>query len=135
MQHLAASPRTVGGEDTRSIRAMFSSVSVTARRLGLLGWRKFAADARAATKGKKTIQQLATEIDLRDKPVLVRVDLNLPRSKEDGTITDDTRARAVRLLFLMTANSTQVMGSFLFALQFSCNCRTTIMSFARTYGY
>lgn len=46
---------------------------------------------------KKTIQQLAKEIDLKNKPVLVRADLNLPRSKEDGSIMDDTRARAVRM--------------------------------------
>lgn len=45
---------------------------------------------------KKTIQQLATEISLKNQPVLVRADLNLPRSKEDGSIVDDTRARAVR---------------------------------------
>lgn len=49
----------------------------------------------SAASTKKTIQQLAKEISLKNKPVLVRADLNLPRSKEDGSITDDTRARAV----------------------------------------
>ncbi len=44
---------------------------------------------------KKTIQQLAKEISLKNQAVLVRADLNLPRSKEDGSIVDDTRARAV----------------------------------------
>lgn len=44
---------------------------------------------------KKTIQQLAKEISLKNQPVLVRADLNLPRNKEDGSIVDDTRARAV----------------------------------------
>ena len=47
---------------------------------------------------KKTIQQLAKEISLKNQPVLVRADLNLPRSKEDGSIVDDTRARAVSVL-------------------------------------
>ncbi|CAM9113000.1 unnamed protein product [Choristocarpus tenellus] len=44
---------------------------------------------------KKTLQQLAASVPLKDRPVLVRADLNVPRSKEDGTVTDDTRIRAV----------------------------------------
>lgn len=58
-----------------------------------------------ASAPKKTIQQLAKEIDLKNKPVLVRADLNLPRSKEDGSITDDTRARAVRIGFCPSLNT------------------------------
>lgn len=64
------------------------------RRWALASLRTFAATS-APTK-KKTIQQLAKEISLKNVPVLVRADLNLPRSKEDGSIVDDTRARAVR---------------------------------------
>lgn len=67
------------------------------RGIGRVPWRFFSSDVTAGTNRKKTIQQLATEIDLRGKAVLVRADLNLPRSKEDGTITDDTRARAVSI--------------------------------------
>eukprot|EP00904_Undaria_pinnatifida_P012686 jgi/Undpi1/8548/HiC_scaffold_25.g11013.m1 len=63
------------------------------RRWALASLRTFAATS-APTK-KKTIQQLAKEISLKNVPVLVRADLNLPRSKEDGSIVDDTRARAV----------------------------------------
>lgn len=54
--------------------------------------RKFSSDPKVA---KKTLPQLVKEVDVRGKPVLLRADLNLPRSKEDGSITDDTRARAV----------------------------------------
>lgn len=62
------------------------------RRWALASLRTFAS----STPTKKTIQQLAKEISLKNVPVLVRADLNLPRSKEDGSIVDDTRARAVR---------------------------------------
>lgn len=65
-----------------------------ARRWALSSLRTFASDAPSK---KKTIQQLAKEISLKNKAVLVRADLNLPRSKEDGSIVDDTRARAVRV--------------------------------------
>ena len=40
--------------------------------------------------GKKTVQ----EIDVKGKRVLMRVDFNVPRDKETGEITDDTRIRA-----------------------------------------
>ena len=40
---------------------------------------------------KKTIRG----IDVRDKRVLVRVDLNVPIDTETGTITDETRIRAI----------------------------------------
>lgn len=71
---------------------MFAFRGPATRRWTLASFRTFASDV--PTK-KKTIQQLAKEISLKNQPVLVRADLNLPRSKEDGRITDDTRARAV----------------------------------------
>lgn len=64
-----------------------------ARRWGLTSFRSFATEP---TK-KKTIGMLAKEISLKNKTVLVRADLNLPRSKSDGSIIDDTRAKAVRI--------------------------------------
>lgn len=66
------------------------------RPLSLAARRNIASNVTVTkAKSKKTIQQLAKEIDLSGKSVLVRADLNLPRSKEDGSVTDDTRARAV----------------------------------------
>lgn len=83
---------------SETVRAMMTlRFAAATRRIGRVSWRNIESDAKAATNRKKTIQQLATEIDLRGKSVLVRADLNLPRSKEDGTITDDTRARAVSI--------------------------------------
>lgn len=58
---------------------------------------------------KKTIQQLAKEISLKNQPVLVRADLNLPRSKEDGSIVDDTRARAVSVVIFLPLQSLLVV--------------------------
>lgn len=73
-----------------AFRSASRSVAAPIRQWGL-GSRAFSD---VPTK-KKTIQQLAKEISLKNQPVLVRADLNLPRSKEDGSIVDDTRARAV----------------------------------------
>lgn len=75
------------------VRSMLAFRLPASRRLALTSFRTFASST--PTK-KKTIQQLASEISLKNVPVLVRADLNLPRSKEDGSIVDDTRARAVR---------------------------------------
>lgn len=69
----------------------FRSTTALTARAALGPLRSFSA----APSKKKTIQQLAKEISLKNQPVLVRADLNLPRSKEDGSILDDTRARAV----------------------------------------
>ena len=45
---------------------------------------------------KLNVTGLAERVDLRGKNVLVRVDLNVPLSKDDGvTVTDDTRLRAI----------------------------------------
>ena len=44
---------------------------------------------------KKTLAALTNEMNLHDKTVFVRVDLNVPMDKETGAISDDTRARAV----------------------------------------
>ncbi|CAM9117070.1 unnamed protein product [Ectocarpus sp. 8 AP-2014] len=71
---------------------MFHSATVLSRRWAAQG---VVTCSRSFSVKKKTIQDLAKEVSLRGKPVLVRADLNLPRSKEDGSITDDTRARAV----------------------------------------
>ncbi|CAN0033152.1 unnamed protein product, partial [Ectocarpus sp. 12 AP-2014] len=72
---------------------MFRSATVLSRRWAAEG--VVICSRSFSVKKKKTIQDLAKEVSLRGKPVLVRADLNLPRSKEDGSITDDTRARAV----------------------------------------
>ncbi|CBN73855.1 phosphoglycerate kinase [Ectocarpus siliculosus] len=72
---------------------MFRSATVLSRRWAAQG--VVTCSRSFSVKKKKTIQDLAKEVSLRGKPVLVRADLNLPRSKEDGSITDDTRARAV----------------------------------------
>lgn len=72
-----------------------SSHALGARRVATLALRSFSSSVLVR---KKTLPQLAKEVNLSGKPVLVRADLNLPRSKKDGTITDDTRARAVRIL-------------------------------------
>lgn len=94
---------------------MFRSATVLSRRWVAQGVvtcsRSF-----SVVKKKKTIQDLAKEVSLRGKPVLVRADLNLPRSKEDGSITDDTRARAVSRGFRMFLLYIRVL------LIFSCKC-------------
>eukprot|EP00903_Cladosiphon_okamuranus_P008584 g8234.t1 len=74
-----------------AFRTASRSVAAPICRWGL-GFRSF-SDVQPSKK--KTIKQLAKEISLKNQPVLVRADLNLPRSKEDGSIVDDTRARAV----------------------------------------
>lgn len=94
-------------------------------RLALTPLRTFASST--PTK-KKTIQQLAKEISLKNVPVLVRADLNLPRSKEDGSIVDDTRARAVRdkrwqSLVLVYVPNKVVCFSFLACGCFMCQPR------------
>lgn len=76
----------------KPVGAMLALHMPGTRRGGLAALRTFASDKPT----KKTLQQLAKEINLKGQPVLVRADLNLPRRKEDGIITDNTRARAVR---------------------------------------
>lgn len=63
---------------------------------------------------KKTIKQLASEISLKGQPVLVRADLNLPRNKEDGSIVDDTRARAVSEVELVQHALHTAVGNIVF---------------------
>lgn len=50
----------------------------------------------AIRRAKLGLEGLAKKVDLSKSRVLIRLDLNVPLSKEDGvTITDDTRLRAV----------------------------------------
>lgn len=44
---------------------------------------------------KLNVEGLAQKVDLKGENVLVRVDLNVPLAKDDVTVTDDTRLRAV----------------------------------------
>mmetsp|Transcript_722 Transcript_722/g.1316 ORF Transcript_722/g.1316 Transcript_722/m.1316 type:complete len:433 (-) Transcript_722:43-1341(-) len=44
---------------------------------------------------KLNVEGLAKKVDLKGQNVLVRVDLNVPLGKDDVTVTDDTRLRAV----------------------------------------
>ncbi|KAG7343276.1 phosphoglycerate kinase [Nitzschia inconspicua] len=51
--------------------------------------------ASAACWEKLNVEGLAKKVDLSGKNVLVRVDLNVPLAKDEVTVTDDTRLRAI----------------------------------------
>lgn len=61
--------------------------------------------------GKKTVE----DIDVRGKRVLVRVDFNVPRDKETGVITNDTRIRAAipTIQYLMDHDAKVILMSHL----------------------
>ena len=70
--------------------------------LGATFTRRAATATRAALhssaprSAKLGLEGLASKTDLNGARVLIRLDLNVPLSKEDGvTITDDTRLKAV----------------------------------------
>mmetsp|Transcript_13097 Transcript_13097/g.19333 ORF Transcript_13097/g.19333 Transcript_13097/m.19333 type:complete len:406 (-) Transcript_13097:330-1547(-) len=65
---------------------------------------------------KLNIEALAGQISLEGKKVFVRVDLNVPLSKEDGvTVTDDTRIRGVvpTVSFLISKGAKVILCSHL----------------------
>jgi phosphoglycerate kinase len=51
--------------------------------------------ASASCWEKLNLKGLAEKVDLKGQNVLVRVDLNVPLAKDDMTVTDDTRLRAI----------------------------------------
>ena len=65
-------------------------------------------------RGKLGLEGLASKVDLGSSRVLIRLDLNVPLSKDDGvTITDDTRLRAVvpTMKFLMEQKAEVVVAT------------------------
>ena len=65
---------------------------------------------------KLNVEGLAKKVNLSSKPVLCRVDLNVPLDKTDGvTVTDDTRLRAIQptAKFLLDQNAKLILCSHL----------------------
>ncbi|GAX19856.1 phosphoglycerate kinase [Fistulifera solaris] len=69
--------------------------------------------ATAVADAKLTVQQLAEKVDLKGQNVLVRVDLNAPLAKDNVTVTDDTRLRAVvpTTKFLLDKGANVILAS------------------------
>jgi phosphoglycerate kinase len=69
--------------------------------------------ATAVADAKLTVQQLAEKVDLKGQNVLVRVDLNAPLAKDNVTVTDDTRLRAVvpTTKFLLDKGANVILSS------------------------
>lgn len=57
--------------------------------------RSFHASSTSSQAKKMNVEQLAAKVNLKDTPVLVRVDLNVPLDEATGTVLDDTRLQAV----------------------------------------
>lgn len=85
--------QVIGGTCTRSIVA--ESGGRLTRRVSAGNNIAALFSSESGGNRKKTLAALTEEMDLHDKTVFVRVDLNVPMDKETGSISDDTRARAV----------------------------------------
>eukprot|EP00640_Fibrocapsa_japonica_P000806 CAMPEP_0113937318 /NCGR_PEP_ID=MMETSP1339-20121228/3964_1 /TAXON_ID=94617 /ORGANISM="Fibrocapsa japonica" /LENGTH=732 /DNA_ID=CAMNT_0000940037 /DNA_START=47 /DNA_END=2241 /DNA_ORIENTATION=+ /assembly_acc=CAM_ASM_000762 len=107
--------REVSGADTTHFDNLEDPVDLQALREKL----QKSIDAAQAGKpkgSKMNIEDLASIISLEGKKVFVRVDLNVPLSKEDGTtVTDDTRIRGVvpTISFLINKKAKVIMCSHL----------------------
>lgn len=76
---------------------MFSAANILHRRISSTVTNKFRGfHASAIDLAKLNVEGLAERVDLNGQNVLMRVDLNVPLSKEDDvTVTDDTRLKAI----------------------------------------
>ena len=90
---------------------MFPAASFLSRASSAANRRFFHASP--AALAKLNVEQLAEKVNLKGTNVLVRVDLNAPLAKDDVTVTDDTRLRAVvpTTKFLMEQGANVILTS------------------------